>query len=264
MIDSARSQVQAIVTRHANPILAMIGARLANGESLQTIGKTIALPEGTSVAWLEAELTGVQVALNQADSMRTAMQQTLPEFLFVESGASASGTALSYRAGAFVAKIEPIRQAMYRALALCVGWGVAIDRSQRWAPTLDVYQVDGGDALPMDVAASASLYVSLGEQGWLTGPDVVRRLQGLQLVSSDEDPAGYYARAQGDKAARDGGTLAAAAEIVDKLTALEAGERPPENERESADEEPSAPDEEEPDEMGEPEPTQEDVPDVQS
>lgn len=262
MVDSARSQVQAIVTRHANPILAMIGARLAAGESLQTIGKTIALPDGASIAWLEAELTGVQVALNQADSMRTAMQQTLPEFLFVESGASASGTALSYRAGAFVAKIEPIRQAMYRALALCVGWGVAIDRSQRWTPTLDVYQVDGGDALPMDVAASASLYVSLGEQGWLTGPDVVRRLQGLQLVSSDEDPAGYYARAQGDKAARDGGTLAAAADIVDKLTALEAGERPPENERSSDDtpEEPSAPDEEQPDEMGDPEPTEEDMP----
>ena len=223
-VDSARTQVLSIVTRHANPILALIGARLAAGEDLQTIGRTIAVPGDADVKWLEAALNGVQVAVEQADALRASLKETLPEFLFVESGASASGTSLSYRAGAFVSKIEPIRQAVYVQLARCIGWGVAIDAGLRWSEAADVYMVDGGDALPMDAAASATLYVSLADGGWLTGSDTIRRLQGLQLIGPDDDPADYYARAQADKAARDGRGLGDARELLDQLRALESGD----------------------------------------
>jgi hypothetical protein len=223
-VDSARTQVLSIVTRHANPILALIGARLAAGEDLQTIGRTIAIPGDADVKWLEAALNGVQVAVEQADALRASLKETLPEFLFVESGASASGTSLSYRAGAFVSKIEPIRQAVYVQLARCIGWGVAIDAGLRWSEAADVYMVDGGDALPMDAAASATLYVQLADGGWLTGSDTIRRLQGLQLIGPDDDPADYYARAQADKAARDGRGLGDARDLLEQLRALESGD----------------------------------------
>lgn len=223
-VDSARTQVLSIVTRHANPILALIGARLAAGEDLQTIGRTIAVPGDADVKWLEAALNGVQVAVEQADALRSALKETLPEFLFVESGASSSGSALSYRAGAFVAKIEPIRQSIYSQLARCIGWAVAIDAGVPWSEAADYYTVDGGEALPMDVAASSGLYVGLAAGGWLTGADTVRRLQGLQLIGPDEDPAEYYARAQADLQARSGAGLSDARELLEQLRALESGD----------------------------------------
>ena len=223
-VDSARTQVLSIVTRHANPILALIGARLAAGEDLQTIGRTIAVPGDADVKWLEAALNGVQVAVEQADALRNALKETLPEFLFVESGASSSGSALSYRAGAFVAKIEPIRQSIYAQLSRCIGWAVAIDAGARWSDAADYYQVDGGEALPMDVSASSALYTGLAAGGWLTGADTVRRLQGLQLIGPDEDPAEYYARAQADLQARSGAGLSDARDLLEQLRALESGD----------------------------------------
>ena len=223
-VDSARTQVLSIVTRHANPILALIGARLAAGEDLQTIGRTIAVPGDADVKWLEAALNGVQVAVEQADALRSALKETLPEFLFVDSGASSSGSALSYRAGAFVAKIEPIRQSIYSQLARCIGWAVAIDAGARWSEAADYYQVDGGEALPMDVSASSALYTGLAAGGWLTGADTVRRLQGLQLIGPDEDPAEYYARAQADLQARSGAGLSDARDLLEQLRALESGD----------------------------------------
>jgi hypothetical protein len=101
---------------------------------------------------------------------------------------------------------------------------VAIDAGLRWSEAADVYMVDGGDALPMDAAASATLYVSLADGGWLTGSDTIRRLQGLQLIGPDDDPADYYARAQADKAARDGRGLGDARELLEQLRALESGD----------------------------------------
>jgi hypothetical protein len=76
----------------------------------------------------------------------------------------------------------------------------------------------------MDVAASSGLYVGLAAGGWLTGADTVRRLQGLQLIGPDEDPAEYYARAQADLQARSGAGLADARELLEQLRALESGD----------------------------------------
>jgi len=222
-VDSFFTQLQALTTRHANPILKAIGVQVAQDARLSEAGRSVALPIGADLQWLEATLQGANTALDAASRMREALVQTLPEFLFVDSGASASGTALSYRAGAFVAKIEPIRRGFYRALAEVVGMAVAIDYGAQWDDLADVYVVDGGSALPMDVTATSELTVSLLTQGLLTASDAVRVLQGLGVgVPEDADSADYAARAQAEMAARTGGTLDSAREVLAKLEALQA------------------------------------------
>ena len=202
-VDSFFTQLQALTTRHANPILKAIGVQVAQDARLSEAGRSVALPIGADLQWLEATLQGANTALDAASKMREALVQTLPEFLFVDSGASSSGTALSYRAGAFVAKIEPIRRGFYRALAEVVGMAVAIDYGAPWDDLADVYVVDGGSALPMDVSATSTLTAQLLTQGLLTAADAVRVLQGLGVgVPEDADAGDYAARAQAELAAR--------------------------------------------------------------
>ena len=224
-VDSFFTQLQALTTRHANPILKAIGVQVAQDARLSEAGRSVALPLGADLQWLEATLQGANTALDAASRMRESLVQTLPEFLFVDSGANSSGTALSYRAGAFVAKIEPIRRAFYGALAQVVGMAVAIDDAVPWDDLADVYVVDGGAALPMDVTAVAELTTTLLDKGLLLGVDAVRVLQGLGVgVPEDADAATYAERAQAELAARTGAELSAAEGLMAKLEALRMGE----------------------------------------
>ena len=240
-IDSAYTQLQVLVTRHANPILKVMGATLANGSDagspagsgaadVNQVGRAVELPKDTDLQWLEASLQGIRTALDLADHLVAQMRQTLPEFLFVESGASSSGTALSYRAGAFVAKIEPIRQAWYAGLARATAYGVAYDTSTSFGDLSDVYEVDGGEALPMDVAATAKVYADLAAAGYMTKVDVVRRLQGLGLVDDDIDPDAYVLLVDEEAAMREASTLARVGAISDAVRAVDAaGHRSPDD-----------------------------------
>lgn len=100
---------------------------------------------------------------------------------------------------------------------------VAIDYGAPWDDLADVYVVDGGSALPMDVSATSTLTAQLLTQGLLTAADAVRVLQGLGVgVPEDADAGDYAARAQAELAARTGGTLDSAREVLAKLEALQA------------------------------------------
>jgi hypothetical protein len=221
MVDSLYTQVQVTGGRHANPLLVALGAQIAEGSELTQVGRTASLPSGADLKWLEATLQGVRELGAAAEALLSHVMETYPEFLFVDAGASSSGTALSYRAGAFVAKIEPVRQRIYRALSTALGMGVAIDTGQAWSEAVDLYDVDGGSALPQDVSAIASLMLDLVAAGMMRPQDAVARLMTEGVLPDDIEPAAYLAEAQIAATDREAGQIRTAMAVAEAARALE-------------------------------------------
>lgn len=223
-VDSFVTQLRTLGTRHANPILVAIGCMVEDGTNLQEAGRTLAVATGADVKWLEAALTAVDALLKTSIEVRDRCLQTLPEFLFVDSTGNASGTALSYRALAFTAKIDPIRSKFYDALARQVGMAVAIDLSQPWDDDAQPLQIDGGPAIPQDVVTLAQVYTGLREAGAITGADLARHMQAMGIASDEMSAADYAAAAVAEAAAKAGQTAATVAKLQDLLVALQAGD----------------------------------------
>lgn len=221
MIDSMLTQIQVVGGRHANPILVAIGAQIQNGAELTQVGRTASLPAGADLAWLEAALQGVRELGAAAASLYEQVTQAYPEFLFVDAGASSSGTALSYRAGAFSAKIAPVRASFYRGLSTALGMAVAMSQGEPWTPAADLYEVDGGSALPMDVGAVAQMLRELVADGLMLPADAVARLQSEGVVPDDLEPVEYVAQAMLAAQDREAGVIRSAAALaaeVDRMT----------------------------------------------
>lgn len=228
-LDSMITQMQALGARHANPILKAMGTSVGPDADLQTVGRVIELHPGTDLQWLEANLQAIQALVNQSSQLQDAMRATLPEFLFTESGANSSGTALSYRASAFVAKIRPIREGMYAALATATAMARRIDDGGAWTAADAVYLVDGGDPLPMDEAARAQLVVSVMDAGLLRRVDAVRSLQAAGIIP-DGDPVDYANAAVGEAKAMQSATedaLRSLLRLRDALDEVAAGNELP-------------------------------------
>lgn len=219
--DSAMTQLSVIGARHASPLIVGRGVRIADDtEDAGAVGKFYGIPTEADLKYLEATLTGVNVLATQAGQIRDGIVETLPEYLFTESGANASGTALSYRAGEFVAKIEPVRRRFLRALALATSYAVAMDLKRPWNvehgdPNVatDWYEVTGGPLLPVDRRGEAELIGFLNERGYLKTADAVRGLQGYELVPPDEDPVLYAEEARAEADGRD-------ADVMDRVRKL--------------------------------------------
>lgn len=198
LVDSLLTQLGVVGTRHAAPILKGMGVDPGSGADLTAIDRAAALPEGTDLQWLEPRLDGLRAFIDTADVQVDKLRATLFEFLFTEAGAGASGLALSHRASGFVMKVNPIRQHFYRALALVTSYAVAADMGVAWSSDMDVFEVDGGEPLPMDVEAMAGLYLTLVNQGLLKAEDAIARMQGLGLVP-DGDPLEYLESVMADE-----------------------------------------------------------------
>ncbi len=227
-LDSMLCQMRTIATRHAHPILLGIGVSAGESAELQNQGATASIPEGTELKWLEAALSGIDALVKTMVEVRAAMVQTLPQFLFTEAGASASGTALSYRAAAFVMYIEPIRAAFYRGMERAIGYAVAIARGVTWAELGNVIEVSGGPAIPQDIIALATAYTALREAGAITGSDLAAHLQGSGIASDEASPADYAAAALSELLARQGGTsetIGKLQALLDAISAMGAGDR---------------------------------------
>jgi len=210
-VDSFITQLRTLGTRHANPILLGIGVTVAGESQLQEAGRTVSIPENAKLEWLEASLGAVDSLLKTSVEVRQRCIETLPEFLFVDAGASSSGTALSYRAQAFVAKIEPIRQKFYAAIARQIALAVVMDRMLRdpsitWNDDLTLITVSGGPAIPQDVATLAKLYTDLWAAGALSYQDLVRHLQSMGIVRKDVTAEEYMASIQAEKQSMVAGT----------------------------------------------------------
>jgi len=181
-IDSITTQLQVIGARHASPLLVTTGVRVAEGTDLSTPGKTLAIPIGADAKWLEVELAGLQALLGTVEAQRAAVRATKPQFLFTEAGQNASGTALSNRASAFTLMIDPVREAFYTAVCRALSMAAAIDMKQPWSEAMDVLQIDGGSALPLDQGAWVDIVLVLVKEGMIRRSDAVRILQGLGIV----------------------------------------------------------------------------------
>jgi hypothetical protein len=192
-----------------------MGVDPGSGADLTAIDRAAALPEGTDLQWLEPKLDGLRAFIDTADVQVDKLRATLFEFLFTDAGSGASGLALSHRASGFVMKINPIRQHFYRALALVTSYAVAADLGVAWSQDMDVFEVDGGEPLPMDVEAMAGLYLTLVNQGLLKPEDAIARMQGLGLVP-DGDPLEYL---EAIKAAEDSETAGAILADLEARTA---------------------------------------------
>lgn len=217
LVDSLLTQLGVIGTRSGAPILKGMGVDPGSGADLTAIDRAAALPEGTDLQWLEPRLDGLRAFIDTADVQVDKLRATLFEFLFTEAGAGASGLALSHRASGFVMKINPIRQHFYRALALVTSYAVAADLGIQWTEAMDVYEVDGGEPLPMDTEAMAGLYLTLVNQGLLKPEDAIARLQGLGLVP-ESDPLEYL---ESIKAAEDSESASAIlADLEARTTAV--------------------------------------------
>lgn len=214
MIDSMLTQIQVVGGRNANPMLVALGAQIGEGSELTQVGRTASLPTGADLKWLEATLQGIRELGGSAAQLYDQITQAYPEFLFVDAGASASGTALGYRAGAFVAKIGPVRTRFYRALSRALGMAVAMDVGIPWSASADVYEVEGGSALPMDTGAVAVMLRDLVDAGLMLPADAVRRLMSDGVIPDDVEPAAYVLAASLDRRDREAGVIRAAAALA--------------------------------------------------
>ena len=205
--NSASLTVQVLGARNAAPKLVLMGGIQLpagdNGEDAKPADSATPiyeLPVGGDMKLVEASLSGVDAMVANADRVATESKATAPQFLFTDAGASSSGLALSNRATQFVAYITPIRARDFAGLARAIGIARCLEKGIPFDETTDVYEVQGGAALPMDKAAFVTMLLGLQEAGNITRADVVKSLQGLDVgLPPDAEPIEYAVRAIADK-----------------------------------------------------------------
>lgn len=202
IVDSALTQMSVIGSRFAAPWLVVLGALVESGGDPARLGKAINLPAEADAKWLEPTLTGVAAFVEQAKFARDAMVTGTPEYLFADAGASASGTALSYRAGQFLAQVRPPQQRFRHGLAEAIGMALALEAGEAFDPVANPYEVRGGSPLPEDRKAVLELVTGQLESGLLTASDAVAALQALGTIPAEAAPEEYAARAQGEQVKR--------------------------------------------------------------
>lgn len=107
---------------------------------------------------------------------------------------------MSNRATQFVSYITPIRERVFAGLARAVGIALCLERGVAFDETADVYEVQGGAALPLDKAAMVGLMLTMLEAGTITRADVVQALQGMGVgLPPEAEPVEYAERALIDK-----------------------------------------------------------------
>lgn len=218
LIDSFLTQVRAIGNRHANPILAAIGVRLADGSDILKLGRTANIPEGGDLKYIEADLHGVEVLLDAVQRHRETVRATYPEFLFIEAGANASGEALSYRASQFESKMLAIRARLFTALAEVTEMCRCLETRQAFAAEMMPYRVVGGPVLPRSVATVLGNVGTALDRRLMRQADAVAVVQGLGLVDKERDPAEYAASVATEAAELD-------QQAMERLRELEAAGR---------------------------------------
>ena len=191
LIDSMLTQIHAIGTRHGNPLMQSAGANVAAGSDINKLGRIVNGPAGWSMSYIEPTFQGISTLLSAIQTHRETLRETMPEFLFTESGANSSGSALNFRATQFVSKMKKIRNRVYRALAQAIQIGIALERGGPLRT--GTIAVEGGDILPANVIAMLEeLRIAHGIQP-IKPSDVVRVYQRAGIVRTDEDPETYAA-----------------------------------------------------------------------
>lgn len=191
--DSALSQFSVIGTRCADPLLAAIGFQPTQIDPSKNQGITV--PTGGDLKWLEPTLTALQALVNMQDQYRRAAVETIPEFVFAEAGANASGTAIYYRAAQLEMKLRPIADRFNEGIAIATRIACALEMGTTYeeAPR---FEVTSNPAVPMDKGAILELVIAMRSEGLILDADSVRMLQTVGLLPEDADPEDYAKRAK--------------------------------------------------------------------
>lgn len=201
LIDSLMTQVQAIGTRFANPILAAIGVQLDAGSDILKLGRIASgIPTGGDLKYVEAGLTGIATLLDTAQAELEQVRQTLPEFLFTDSGANSSGNALNFRAAAFVLKMSEVRGRWYPGIARLTEMGIALEDNREFDEADILLKVTSQPILPVNVEAELKAINEARNNGGLLQADYVAHLQRLGIVPMKVDAKKYAVAVAEEKA----------------------------------------------------------------
>lgn len=193
--DSLSTQAKAILTRFANPIGYIAGAKVPEGSSIQKFGRWFSGPNDMKAAYLEPSGQMIQQLTEQLGLLLKHIEQTNPEFMFADNEANVSGESRAFKASAFENKIGGIRGRIFSALARIVGIAVAMDADQPFDPERKAFRIDAPPILPRNVAGEVKMLTSVRDA--LMPGDFVRHLQRLGLVGLHEDPDAYAAKVRG-------------------------------------------------------------------
>ena len=195
MVDSLLTQISAIGNRHANPLLAIFGSQIeSGGGALFALGRILnGVASDGRVEYVEAAMQGVTTLLEAAKYAREQARQTLPEFLFSDSSAAASGSSLNFRAQQYVTKIESVRGRWFATLARVSGYALALEDGRAWDPEAPGVMVSAPPVLPINAAAEIQSLVDARQLGGLKAVDIVQHLQRIGIVPADADPTTYEA-----------------------------------------------------------------------
>ena len=200
LIDSLLTQIAAIGARHGNPLLKSAGAKVDGGSDIFKLGRVVNGPSDWDMEYIEPGFGGLNSLLQTVEQHRATLRETLPEFLFTESGANSSGSALNFRASQFVQKMQPIRARFYDALATVTEYAIHLERGTQ--PSVEEEQitlrVEGGDILPANTTATLEqLRIVQDSLGGILPEDRIAALQRVGLIPKDADPAAYARALQG-------------------------------------------------------------------
>lgn len=211
-VDSLVSQMHAIGTRHANPLLVGVGVRF-DGPDTFKFGRSIGIPPGADAKYLEATMAGVSVLLEQSQAQLRTVRDTLPHFGLFNAGSNASGEALRTLGADFVSYIEGIRSRVYGAIAKVTAYALAMERNTAYLGP--VFVVGAGPVLPPDQASTIATLRDLVADGLLRRSDAIRHLQRIGLIPAEQSPEAYEASIVTSEAERD-------ARAMDRLDDLRA------------------------------------------
>jgi len=230
--DSASTQVSAIATRHANPKLVSEGLELVDDDVTGDdgtvsapsagIAPTLALGAGEKVYYLQVELSGVTAFRDStAGDMRMAREEC-SEFLMSESGANASGTALSMRAAAFTGKYGPKQRRFRAMLAMATSMALCLERLKPWSADADVFVCQGSTPLPLDRKAELDVIGQAVDMRVLKRSDAIAAAQALGIGPADADPVTYAEEISDEDRALD----EQAGALLDKMNGAKAPPKP--------------------------------------
>jgi len=193
LIDSLMTQLQAVGNRYGNPMLAVIGAKIGtNSGDISKFGRIVSgIPQGGSVDYVEADLPAIRTLLEAARAEHESVRQTLPEFLFTDSGANSSGSALNFRAAAFSLKMNEIRGRWYAGIAELLEYAVALEQGREYDQDDSYLVVSAPPVLPVNQTEELANIHAVHERGGLRQRDYVAHLQRIGIVPALVDPAEY-------------------------------------------------------------------------
>ena len=206
-VDSLMSMISAIGDRTGNPRLEIKGAKVADESKISRFGRILNFHGGSKDAlaaagarYIEPTLAGVAVLLSASEILLADVRASMPEFIFGNAGANASGDALRLRMDQYKAKYTEIRDRWQDGLSRALGMALAIEAGRPFDEEIaDALAWDAPPLTPINVQDIIAAVVAADGLGAIRAVDVVRSLQKTGLVDPSVDPAEYVAQIIRDK-----------------------------------------------------------------